>query len=143
MILGFKTKFKDNQPTLFVEKILAGVDAEYKKLYTPKIHSLREGYRWCTGDEIHMATGARTSSYHQFNKPYPQLQKCISTQDVFMTYIRHQLEVTIDDKYMWRPNVELLMLNDGLTRERFINWFFPGPKDEWSGQIIHWTDFKY
>ena len=53
------------------------------------------------------------------------------------------LEITIGNKYLEPLQIYLLIKNDGLTREQFLAWFFPKKVDEWSGKIIHWTDFKY
>ena len=142
MILGFKQKFPDGTPTHFEEKIYAGVAPELYKEFEPKIHSMREGERWRAGMDIQMAYGVRTKNYRQFNKGVSQLEKCKETQDVFMT-LTWVLEVTIDDRYLMPTEIEQLIKNDGLTRKQFIYWFFPDGKKEWSGQIIHWTDFRY
>ena len=134
MILSFKTKFPNGKQTEFVPKILGGI----------KIHSLREGDRWKEGDYIHMATGVRTKEYKQFNTEKPHLQSCISVQEIFITYNGYLVEMTIDNKkYLNQTEVQRLIANDGLTEKQFLNWFFPKGKDEWSGQIIHWTDYKY
>lgn len=136
MILSFKTKFPNGTPTNFKEKILAG----------EKIHTLREDEhnRWHKGRKIEMATGVRTPLYSQFNCFDEALQTCTGTQDVFMTYWLGQLEITINGKYVYDYNVvELLIKNDGLTESEFIDWFFPNENNEWSGKIIHWTDFRY
>jgi hypothetical protein len=145
MILGFKREFEDKKPTLFREKILAGAaiafdDNNYSG--PPKIHSMREGNRWKAGMAIQMAYGVRTPYYYQFNRNIESLSTCISTQTVFMTFI-NGLEITVAQKYLDTSEIDLLIQNDGLTYLQFINWFFPKDCDEWSGQIIHWTDFKY
>lgn len=133
MILGFKQHFTDKSPTLFKEQILSG----------KKIHSMREGDRWEAGMSIQMAYGVRTKLYEQFNRGIDHLSTCLSVQEVFMTFDRHTLEITVEDTYLYYNDKELLIANDGLTYERFINWFFPKGRYEWSGQIIHWTNFKY
>jgi hypothetical protein len=142
MILGFKQKFPDGTPTHFEEKIYAGVAPELYKDFEPKIHSMREGERWRAGMDIQMAYGVRTKQYRQFNKGVSKLEKCISTQHVFMTY-DWQLEVSISGRELTPEEISVLIKNDGLTRQQFIDWFFPDNKDEWSGQIIHWTEFRY
>ncbi len=134
MILGFKKKFDDGQPTFFSAKIIDGL----------KIHTLRSGFRWRAGLDIQMAHGVRTNHYEQFNKNIPKLQKCISVQDVFMTFNGWEIEITVDNRnYLSDSEIDKLIKNDGLTDEQFFEWFFPGKQDEWSGQIIHWTNFKY
>lgn len=140
MILSFKKNFPDKSPTGFVQKILSG----------QKIHSMRNGERWKAGHYIHMATGTRTANYNQFNIDRPDLQKCISTQKVFMTcsYFsditnENDLAISIDDRLLLPDEIDCLIKNDGLTLQRFIYWFFPDGNDIWIGQIIHWTNFKY
>jgi hypothetical protein len=159
MILGFKQNFKDGSPTWFAAKILKGSKCDlyndYKRIVKafdelpfsppcPKIHSLREGKRWKPGMSIQMAYGVRSRNYYQFNSGATDLTTCKSTQDIFMTYDGYALEITVAHSiYMMPHQIDLLIKNDGLTREQFLGWFFPNKKDEWSGQIIHWTDFKY
>jgi hypothetical protein len=142
MVLGFKTKFFNGEPTNFEQLILDGI----------KIHSMREdpNNRWLAGLGIQMATGTRTKYYNQFNLGKPELQKVVSTQKVFMTYDKQHIEVTINGKYLMPHQVEQLIKNDGLSRERFIDWFFLRDakgklvfRSEWSGKIIHWTDKWY
>lgn len=133
MVLGFMQKFKDGTPTNFIEKILTG----------EKIHTIRGGERWRDGMEIHMATGVRTKNYERFNLRYPELQKCLSVQGIFMTFYQSRLEVSVDDYYLWPSHIEMLCKNDGITRAQLIAHFFPNNTYEFSGQIIHWTNYKY
>jgi hypothetical protein len=146
MTLGFKTTFTDGTPTHFVEKIMASVP-KFKFAYQafePKIHSLREDphNRWKKDAHIHMATGVRSNYYKQFNEGIAELEKCKSTQRIFMT-LDFALEITVDGKYLHFDEVQLLIKNDGLNYNQFVKWFFPDGMGEWSGKIIHWTDFKY
>lgn len=135
MILGFKQTFPDKTPTGFESKIIT----------LEKIHSIRKGHRWHPGMSIQMAFGVRTKNYRQFNKGIETLSKCIHVQDIFMTYERWgALEITVnDDNYLLHSQIETLIKHDGLTRKQFIDWFFAKDTCEFSGQIIHWTDFKY
>ncbi len=144
MILGFKQEFPDRTPTFFEQKILAGVGLIQPNILmgAPKLHSLRAGKRWRAGMSIQMAYGVRTGHYRQFNKGIKELSTCISTQRVFMTY-DFQLEVSIDGRYLMPIEKAHFINNDGLTRDEFVSWFFPKYPFEWSGQIIHWTNFKY
>jgi hypothetical protein len=141
MILGFKKQFANGTPTNFLQKIHGCV---IHNGYKRKIHSLRKGNRWHAGHTIQMAYGVRTPHYQCFNasKKFSCIQHCINTQEVFMTYRSH-LEITVDGRHLMPYEIDALIQNDGLTRDEFINWFFPGATHEWSGQIIHWTDFKY
>ena len=132
MILGFKQQFTDKTPTNFKEKILSG----------EKIHSIRAGDRWMPGMSIQMAYGVRTKKYDQFNKDHNDLERCKDVQEIFIT-CDFNLEITVDDKYLMPWEIDKLIKNDGLTRLGFIGWFFPKGKWDFSGQIIHWTDFKY
>src|SRR5436190_23967485 len=102
MILGYKRHFKDSTPTLFEEKIISG-SLEFVANYAvePKIHSMREGDRWHAGMSIQMAYGVRTKHYRQFNKGIASLSTCISTQEIFMTYNGHIIEMTIDENYVY------------------------------------------
>lgn len=150
MVLGFKDTYPDNEPTYFCEKILMPyADVQLPPDITiPKIHSIRKGHRWRAGMSIQMAYGVRTPNYSQFNKGYPELEKCISTQDIFMTYDKGRLEITVEhdavnDRYLMPHNIEQLIVNDGLDRRRFLDWFFPKGVYDFSGQIVHWTDFRY
>lgn len=132
MILGFKLFFPDGEMTGFPGLILLGI----------KIHSLRKGNRWRAGMSIQMATGVRTKKYDQFNKNLQQLQTCKSVQDIAI-YHASRLIVTVDGRDLSNSEMKRLFKNDGLTREEFINWFVPKFGDQFHGQIIHWTDFKY
>lgn len=144
MLLGFKKVFKDGTPTLFHEKIIAGV-IELGFIKEPvKIHSIREGNRWKAGMSIQMAYGVRTKTYHQFNKNIDQLSVCISTQKIIMDYHFQNdcLQIYVDGRKLDSKVATKLIHNDGLTREQFIEWFFCD-STSFDGQIIHWTDCRY
>lgn len=145
MILGFKEKFTSGIQTRFAEKIIHAQDTAFctNAHLMPKIHSLRIGERWKPGMSIEMAYGVRTKDYHQFNKGIKSLETCISTQEIFMTYYNRKLEVSIDDEYQYYYAKQLLAKNDGLNLLQFLSFFFPKGDGKWSGQIIHWTNFKY
>ncbi|AKD55048.1 hypothetical protein [Spirosoma radiotolerans] len=137
MILGFRTTHK-GRPTGFVEKINSG----------QKIHTLREdkNQRWRAGRHIEFATGVRTKQYSQFKN-----DTCKSTQRVFMSMGQVRLEISIDDTYLYPPDIKELAINDGFdTVEDFYNWFVPlvqeAEKDGKHGlplRLIHWTDKRY
>lgn len=132
MILGFKQKFANGEMTCFDALIVLGL----------KIHSIRAGYRWRKGMSIQMAHGVRTNHYQQFNKELPQLQTCMSVQDIAITH-GSSLIITVNGKYLTKSEIKYLIKNDGLTRSEFIEWFVPNVGDQFCGQIIHWTDFNY
>jgi hypothetical protein len=136
MILGFKTHFPDGELTYLEEQIIDGT----------KIHSLREDPkgRWRKGRSIQMATGVRSKQYEQFNKGLERLETCTGIQHCSMTYHADEvLKILVDDRSLMPHEIQDLIKNDGLTRKHFVEWFFPKKNQEWSGKIIHWTNFRY
>jgi|SRR6185503_10798854 len=129
MILGFSIlNPRNNRTTNFVEKIITKT----------KLHTIRQGERWISGMNIHMATGMRTKYYKQFNKDRPDLQKCLSTQKIII--ISSKKDIFIDGRRL--PLVEQwkLIYFDGFDFvEDFWEWF----DKDFTGQIIHWTKLKY
>jgi hypothetical protein len=137
MVLGFKTIIKPtNTPTEFVEKTLNG----------RKKHTLRKGNRWKAGRSIQMATGVRTKNYKQFNADRPDLQKCISTQDIKLI-INERLpdcKIIVDGKLLSYEEERKLAWNDGFNSVvDFWYWFLGLKQSELPDQIVHWTDLKY
>ena len=119
MILGFNKRF----PKPIHDKI--------------KIHTIREDRynRWKVGRIIHMATGVRTKLYKCFYRC-----KCTGTQSIHIFYKDEQTFVRVDDKPLTRKQVVVLALNDGFNSiDDFFAWF----NKDFSGKIIHWTDFRY
>jgi hypothetical protein len=108
-----------------------------------KIHTLRDGKtEWYAGMTIHYYTNMYRKGMCKFHPD----QKAISVQEVYMTFFNGRLEITIDDKYIYNPTIEMLALNDGFASvEKFTEYFFPSysARNTWSGQLIHWTDLKY
>lgn len=144
MILGFTTQIQGEQ-THFPEKILAGVDPELRKIYIPKIHTIRAGHRWKAGNSIQMATGVRTSNYNQFNKGIPELSVCKSVQNVAIVYKDNAPHIFIDSKEYFFSDISLLFINDGFVGMHFnhVVSFFRWFHSDFEGQIVHWTDFRY
>jgi hypothetical protein len=144
MVLSFKEKFDDGTPTLVFDKIIAGVvDVGFIK-EDIKIHAIKEGQRWRAGLSIQMALGGKPKEYKHFNKDIKQLSVCVSVQSITMDY-HHQidcLQVYIDGRKLGSKETVKLIHNDGLTRDQFIKFIFFG-RTSFTGQIIHWTDFKY
>lgn len=179
MILGFATKFPSGKLTNFQNKILAGVgrrllgnrsfeyypsegNPENIKLWTPKIHTLRQGSRWRAGMSIQMATGVRTNKYEQWNVGIEGLDVCNGVQEIKIsirsylispsgTYHSpycffilgntvHILKITVDGRPLKAEEQMKLIMNDGFDNHiEFMHWF----KKPFTGQIIHWTRFKY
>jgi hypothetical protein len=163
MILGFKMHFPWGEETHFWQKIIASCpidpnnpQASPANMYlclNPKLHSIREGQRWKVGDTIHMATGVRTSSYWQFNKDIPDLQKVKAIQRIDIIIRNDSVRMIFVDrklKYLYskKDQAEIdgswfleFAYNDGFdNKEQFWKWF---TKTIRNGQIIHWTDHKY
>lgn len=165
MTLGFSTKFKDGMRTNFVEKIWASyVDKGFELpefwpgwyglncVYDfdgnnfadikPKLHTMREDIhdKWRAGMNIHPVIGNRSANRFQFA---PTIS-CVSVQEIYMTYFCGRLEMSVDDKYLYKYDIEKLIASDGFDSEdTFIKWFFPYDQNKWFGKIIHWTDLKY
>jgi predicted patatin/cPLA2 family phospholipase len=130
MILGFKPQF--------VPKILAGT----------KIHTIREDKfdRWPRFlknkrmPKIHMATGVRTKKYNCFAKKFVQ-----SIQKIEIHWIVADERMKVPNIYVNGKNLNSLEIfaiavNDGFeSTEQFFKWF----NKDFTGKIIHWTDFRY
>ena len=129
MVIGFKKQF--------VPKILDGT----------KEHTIREDAtnRWKVGMTMHMATGVRTKGYNQFAK-----KTCIGIQNVEIRWRNppadslegRSVKVFIDGKNISSHDeiLDTLVKKDGFTdRKEFFTWF----SEDFTGKILHWTDFKY
>jgi len=157
MILGFKQQFPWKEPTNFREKILYGVGRaiwltprQIKKF--AKIHTMREDphNRWKPGMSIQMVyRGPKYSILDHFNKGIPELEKCVSVQQIKIQWITftvaeksfQAIDITIDGgKSLRSDQIMILAANDGFNSvEDFMRWF----NKDWEGKIIHWTDFRY
>ena len=141
MLLPFK-KYIQGQPTHFKEKILA---CFFKNGYNAKIHTIRKSKRIKPGTILHMAYGVRTKFYEQFNIDIPELEKCVSTQEIIIKWF-YPFEdwsdtlIYIDGRIITNDVVQELAKNDGFNNAKdFFDYFI----ENFEGQIIHWTDFKY
>jgi hypothetical protein len=154
MILGFKQQFPWKEPTNFREKILlptkprliAYGDAES---WYPKIHTMREDLhnRWKPGMSIQMVyRGPKYSILDHFNKGIPELEVCTGVQQIVIKWkiitsakgsVRMPL-FFIDGRLF--TDFDKLAANDGFDSwQQFCHWF----KGDFTGKIIHWTDFRY
>lgn len=132
MILGFKTKFPWGKPTNFKEKILC------LEGFVPKIHTLRENFRFKPGMVINFATGVRTKHYNEFKR-----DTCKSTQIVVIVNIPFSgiPYIFIDGKLLSLRERDRFKSNDGFdTIEDFSLWFY---KPVYILQLVHWTEYKY
>lgn len=127
MILGFKEQF--------VPLIKNG----------QKIHTIRQDkhHRWKAGRTIHMATGVRTKAYSQFGEI-----ECTCVQTIVFRYPKDRLNgattqypIVVIDGYVLRDEeIDALAKNDGfLCTSGFLEWF----NKDFTGKIIHWTQFRY
>lgn len=113
-----------------------------------KIHTIREDEfnRWKEGRKIHMATGVRTANYNQFREAI-----CTGTQKI-QIFAASSVRVYIDNKFFYEHSLLqrridfnyggmlTLAKNDGFaTIEDFFEWF----NKDFTGKIIHWTDYRY
>lgn len=111
----------------------------------PKIHTIRQDIKnkWKPGNKIHFVINNRTKNRYQFA---PTIV-CTSTQQIIIKYFYNgkteQFDlptVLIDGKEKKGKQLLELANNDGFdTVEDFFAYF----KTDFTGKIIHWTNFKY
>ncbi len=159
MTLAFSTEI-DNKPTYFVEKIWQSFPDEvasegnffnsgemYKHynfnqdaygMYS-KLHTIRQDKNdfWKAGNDIHFVIHNRTKNRFQF----APVIKCVSVQSFEIKYFiknnAKKLSVKVDGK---KVNIHDLAENDGFNSAgEFLDYF----NKDFTGKIIHWTDFKY
>ena len=116
------------------------------RLETPKIHTIRkdEKNRWKPGMEIDFFINARQRNMFRFAPRIP----LISRQRIFMTYMPHYgngFEVSINGRQLGDDEILTLAINDGFESfDDFADYFIAEMEDhQFSGKILHWTDFKY
>ena len=91
-----------------------------------------------------MATGVRQPTYNCFKQA-----KAVSVQRVFMSIEIDGLHISIDGREI--ENIEdrlSLAINDGFENwNELEDWFSPLVEKEegkeFSGRIIHWTEYRY
>ena len=166
MIMGFST-ILDGKPTLFVEKIWAGLlqmdnelysdylhpdgkpsqmktASEYRE-FTPKIHTIRIDInnRWKKGNEIDFFINVRKSNMFRFAPRIP----VVSIQRIFIT-VDNGLEISISGRQLSNSELKDLAINDGFENvadfETYFQQIILKTEDQcFSGKIIHWTDKSY
>lgn len=146
---------------------------EASKRSTKKIHTMREDphNRWKAGRNIQMVyRGAGYKILDHFNKGIPELETCKGKQYVQLRwaakseYVETTLplqkiiapasampdkkkrecfyypRVWIDSAEVLESVIRELAINDGFgSVDDFFRWF----NKDWSGYILHWTDFRY
>lgn len=161
MTLSF-SKYLNNKPTYFVEKIWAGLLPEYRGaiialqpdylkatpndpkirmfgMLKPKIHTLREdpSNRWKKDNKIHFVINNRTPYRFQFAPTIP----CTNIQSVLIDKHYGTPQIYIDEVLL-RGDENYLQFanNDGFDSvEEFYDCFRIG----WEGKLIGWTNHKY
>jgi hypothetical protein len=171
MTLSFSQKFPDKSPTYFVEKIWQGIadklsdeqvdeyfleqkmfrhyewDSDYMENCPAKIHTIRsdEKNRWREGMDIHFVINNRTKNRFQFAPIFPVKKIQVIEVDYCIKNQKHPI-VVIDESHFYNPllgidkGIEQLAKYDGFESvEKFFEWF----SSDFTGKIIHWTDFSY
>lgn len=164
------TRFKNEKPTFFPEKIIAGLDLPAYEKYTlhdkmsevieetddefmsgscnpqfphvPKLHTLRENLKgtWKPGTKIHFMFWTGRP-YHSSPFIFAPVIPVVSVQRVEIKYAYPHRYVFIDGRYLSNwQDVLMLAQNDGFDS---IDEFFKWFNKDWKGSIIHWTDLKY
>lgn len=136
-----------------------------------KIHTMRldPRNRWKAGRKIEMVyRGAGYKILDHFNKGIPELGNCKSTQQIRIAWSgddsediigvlskaigiqrkhlviivdgKEVAEFTFTDSAVGSTDPQSIIKKDGFDDPfQFAKWF----KKDWSGKIIHWTDFRY
>ncbi|WP_271770434.1 hypothetical protein [Aquimarina algiphila] len=125
-----------------------------------KPHTIREDKtnRWYAGRDIHFKVWQR-APYHSDTFQFAPIIKCVSVQKIVIKYspLLHR-EEKVQKVNVWIDGnlsscfiragkiidcsltIERLARNDGFQSvEHFLMWF----NQNFSGNIIHWTDLKY
>jgi len=167
MRLSFKTKFENEKPTYFIEKvwlsiyvpldgmILHAYKNEYKEKFgkewdtkedlKPKHHTIRRvtktgKKRWHNKLKIQFITGNRWVKNGLL--AFAPEKNVVSVQDIKIEYYDDGdcVEVIIDNKTKTVDELEQFCINDGFeSSDDFFEFF----NHDFEGQIIHWTDLKY
>jgi hypothetical protein len=157
------------EPTYFKEKITERFfeDQPNPIVFVPKIHTFREDPhdRWKAGMKVSMVyRGAGYKIIDWFNEGIPELGTIKSIQKIDITYYRihtkdfplffgreksltpnpldflesNVISIKVDGKET--GNYREIVRNDGFYDiNQFKKWF----KKDWSGKILHFTDFRY
>lgn len=113
------------------EKFGAVWDMHDKQVF-PKIHTLRESFRFQPGHKIHFTINNRSKNLFRFAPVVP----CLRTQELEFKGKR----VYIDGRELSKREIAHLLLNDGFTSYEDFTTYFEGKKKL---NLIHWTNFKY
>ena len=120
--------------------------------FPPKIHTIREdrNNRWKVGNNIHFVINNRTKARFQF-APVLTVQRL---QKISIRYEHNYMKrkflpnVYIEGSLFFNPHwndiawsdMKKLAKNEGFESvEKFFEWF----SSDFTGKIIHWTNFSY
>jgi hypothetical protein len=129
------------------------IENPYLNLHFTKIHTIRRSNRYKVGINLHPVINNRTKRRFQF---CPTL-KVVSTQTIEVKWIvmDNQLtrcEVFVDEKYMGQglfKNCRMVSVTCALYHLikadgfEYLEDFFDFFHEDFKGEIIHWTDWKY
>ena len=137
------------------EAIFNGDESNLKPDFTPKIHTFRADphNRWKAGMKVSMVyRGAGYKILDWFNEGIPELDTIKSIQKIKIKWIDITVTIEGEKKNMQTPcffidekeqdlrNFDKIIINDGFSSmKQFSKWF----KKDWSGKILHFTDFRY
>jgi hypothetical protein len=117
------------------------IDQDLPSKRRPKIHSIRrdKANRWRAGNRIHFVINNRTDDRFQF----APVVTCKSVQYIQIKPAFRQVTILPEwhqPKHLSDKAIEELAINDGFESvEQFWNFFY----EDFSGKIIHWTDYRY
>lgn len=136
----------DKQYFDYVDKLFTKIDYERYFNDRYKIHTIREdkNNRFKPGINLHLVI----NPYQKGKRlQFAPLIKCTSTQSIIIKYCYNPKTenfdlpfILIDDKELNKQQICELALNDGFNS---LQDFFAYFKTDFTGKIIHWTNFKY
>src|SRR4030042_700344 len=157
-----KGHIKQGYPTLFVEKIMAGIADnnpewkipkdfvlynyhEYYTCHAPKFHTIRKGNRFKVGDKASLRIWS--------GMPYRSKQVEFAQVEIKKTWDIEMIPALWFDECQWlingkqvtKEHLQRLSINDGLDLFDFMVWFCgPNSADSkrkgFKGQIICWNE---
>lgn len=134
-----RTYWIDQKPGIYA------IDPAHLVNSVPKIHTFREdkANRWRPGMQIHFIINNRTKKQLQFAR----VVTVVSVQTVHIKWFYNPKIsafntpcVVIDGKEIKGKALERLAVNDGFDNTAAFFLYF---HTDFTGKIIHWTDFKY
>jgi len=132
----------DERPDFFISKIPE--PNGFWTAFKPKIHTIRQDKknRWSEGQLIHFKTW-EGRPHHSKNIEIAPAMRVKSVQKIELKFYRKTnklLMLLVDDKNLGLSEIHKLAINDGFEDiESMIAYL----GRNFSGKIIHWTDFSY